>query len=234
MINQLHSSEYRRPEQLRDGPVLVVGASHSGADIAYEVAASHPTVLCGRDTGQIPLNLASPTFRVGFPVVLFAFRHVLTRRTPMGRKAMHDFRFHGGPALRVKARDLAARGVERLPDRVVAVTDGLPVLADGRVVEVGNVIWCTGFEQTFGWIDLPVCADTGWPREDRGVAQDAPGLYFCGLGFQYAAASMLIAGTGRDAAYVARHLDRYLTRRAGEHRRTEAPVAAGGSRRVGS
>ena len=29
-ILQLHSSEYRRPGQLRDGPVLVVGASHSG------------------------------------------------------------------------------------------------------------------------------------------------------------------------------------------------------------
>ena len=34
----------------------------------------------------------------------------------------------------------------------------------------------------------------------------SPGLYFCGLGFQYAAASMLIAGVGRDAEYVADHI----------------------------
>ena len=33
-IRQLHSSEYRRPAQLQPGPALVVGASHSGADIA--------------------------------------------------------------------------------------------------------------------------------------------------------------------------------------------------------
>ena len=54
-IRQLHSSEYRRPDQLRDGPVLVVGASHSGTDVAYEVAPSHPT-LCGPDRGQIPVE----------------------------------------------------------------------------------------------------------------------------------------------------------------------------------
>ena len=41
-IRQLHSSEYRRPEQLKPGPVLVVGASHSGTDIAFEVAANPP------------------------------------------------------------------------------------------------------------------------------------------------------------------------------------------------
>lgn len=44
-IRQLHSSEYRHPGQLPDGRVLVVGAAHSGCDIAYEVAASRPTTL---------------------------------------------------------------------------------------------------------------------------------------------------------------------------------------------
>ena len=47
-IRQLHSSEYRRPEQLKPGTVLVVGASHSGTDIAFEVAPTHPTILAGR------------------------------------------------------------------------------------------------------------------------------------------------------------------------------------------
>ena len=40
------------------------------------------------------------------PIVIFVFRHVLTRRTPMGRKEMPEVRFHGGPHLRVKAQDL--------------------------------------------------------------------------------------------------------------------------------
>jgi putative flavoprotein involved in K+ transport len=38
------------------------------------------------------------------------------------------------------------------------------------------------------------------------VVDAAPGLYFCGLGYQYAASSMLIAGANRDAGFVAQHI----------------------------
>ena len=221
LIMQLHSSEYRRPSQLRDGPVLVVGASHSGADIAYELAESRPTILCGRDPGQIPVRLGTPMFKVAFPLVVFAFTHILSRRTPMGRKEMDEFRFHGGPALRVKRADLLERGVERLPARVVGVDDGRPLLADGRVVDVANVVWCTGFQQAFDWIDLPVFDDHGWPEELRGVVDRAPGLFFCGLAFQSAASSMLIRGAARDAAYVAK----WILARGPSLHRTAAPAA---------
>jgi len=207
-IRQLHSSEYRRPSQLAPGLVLVVGGSHSGGDIALEAAPTHATILCGRDTGQIPVPLRSPLFRVAYPLVVFAFRHLLTRRTSIGRRQMAHFRFHGGPALRVQAADLARVGVERVADRVTAVRDGRPMLAGGRVVPAATVVWATGFRQAFDWIDVPVFGADGWPREVRGVVEESPGLYFCGLGFQYAASSMLIAGVGRDAAYVARQIAR--------------------------
>ena len=205
-ILQLHSSEYRRPGQLRDGPVLVVGASHSGTDIAYEVAQTHPTTLAGRDCGEIPIRLESRRMHVVFPMLLFAWRHVVTRRTPIGRKEMEEIRFHGGPMLRVKRADLAERGVVRAEARVEGVRDGLPLLADGTTVEATNVIWATGFRQTFGWIDLPVMDENGWPREFRGVVDEAPGLFFCGLSFQYAFSSMLLPGVGRDAELVARRI----------------------------
>ncbi|UYM05646.1 flavin-containing monooxygenase [Solicola gregarius] len=201
-ILQLHSSEYRRPGQLRDGAVLVVGASHSGTDIAYEVAQNHPTVLMGRDCGQLPVRIDSPAGRMAFPILLFAWRHVVTRRTPIGRRLMGHVRHHGGPMLRVRRSDLARRGVERLADRLEQVTDGLPVI-DGTPRAVTNIVWATGFRQNFDWIHLPVIGDDGWPDETRGVAADAPGLFFCGLSFQYAFSSMLLPGVGRDAAYVA-------------------------------
>jgi putative flavoprotein involved in K+ transport len=86
------------------------------------------------------------------------------------------------------------------------VRGGRPVLADGRVLEVANVVWCTGFRQDFSWIDLPVTGEDGWPLERRGVVASAPGLYFVGLAFQYAFASMLVGGAGRDARYVVEHL----------------------------
>lgn len=80
-IMQLHSSEYRRPEQLQDGSVLVVGASHSGTDVAYEVASSHATILCGPDRGQIPIRLESPMLRFVLSVMVFMARHVITCKT---------------------------------------------------------------------------------------------------------------------------------------------------------
>jgi len=206
MIMQLHSSEYRRPAQLREGPVLVVGGSHSGTDVAYEVAMHHPTILSGRDPGQIPARLDSPMFKVVFPAVVFMFKHVLSRKTPMGRKEMGHFRTHGGPMLRVKRSDLLDRGVERVHERVVGVQDGLPILDGGRVVDVANVVWCTGFRQVFDWIDLPVFGADGWPEEMFGVVDSSPGLYFCGIGFQSSAASMLVAGKAKDSAHIAHHI----------------------------
>ncbi|ANH39116.1 putative oxidoreductase CzcO [Nocardioides dokdonensis FR1436] len=217
-ILQLHSSEYRRPGQLRDGPVLVVGASHSGSDIAYEAAATRTTILAGRDCGQIPPRLDTAKMRLLFPVLMLVWNHVLNRRTPVGRRAMPHIRHHGGPMLRVKRSDLADRGVERVTSRVEAVEDGRPVV-DGTPRDVATVVWATGFRQTYDWIHLPVLGDDGWPREMRGVATDAPGLFFGGLCFQYSFTSMLLAGAGRDAGHV---VDRIAARR----RRTSLDAVA--------
>jgi putative flavoprotein involved in K+ transport len=221
-IQQLHSSEYRRPAQIRPGTVLVVGASHSGHDIAYELSLTHRVVLSGRDCGQIPVRLGTPQAKVALRVVAFVFRHVLTRRTPMGRKEMHEVRFHGGPALRVKRRDLDARGVERHEARVTGARNGRPALADGHVVDADAVVWCTGFQQVFDWIDLPVFGEDGWPREYRGVVDEAPGLFFCGLSFQYAMGSMVFLGVGRDAQYVARRIAERSRPRPGSRRALQA------------
>jgi putative flavoprotein involved in K+ transport len=202
-ITQLHSSEYRNPGQLRPGPVLVVGASHSGPDIALEVAAAHPTTLSGPYRGEIPIDIEGRPARVILRILWFVANHVLTVRTPLGRKLRPEVRSSGGPLIRVKASHLDAAGVEHTDAKTIAVRNGLPELADGTVVEAANVIWCTGFRLDFSWIDLPVVGDDGYPLERYGVTPSAPGLYFVGLPFQRSFASMLIGGVGRDAGYVA-------------------------------
>ena len=106
-IRQLHSSEYRRPAQLPDGPVLVVGASHSGCDIAYELAATHPTVLCGPDTGQIPVALRLAAVQGGLP------HHAL--RVPERPEAHEPGRTQRQSAL--PARRSAAPGPRTRPRR---------------------------------------------------------------------------------------------------------------------
>lgn len=206
-IRQLHSSEYRRPDQLPDGRVLVVGASHSGLDIGYELGAARSTTVVGPARGKVPLEWGTRGLRLAFPLIEFAFNHVLTRRTPMGRKTMSKIRHHGAPQLRVKRHHLEERDVEWIEDHIAGVSpEGLPQLADGRTFDVATVVWATGFRQAFDWVDLPLEVRDGWPSEYRGVVDGVPGLFFCGLAFQYAFASGEMNGVGRDAAYVARKI----------------------------
>jgi putative flavoprotein involved in K+ transport len=204
-IVQLHSSEYRNPGQLASGDVLVVGLGNSGAEISFEVARAHPTLLSGKESGQIPVRHGSATARTGFRVFRFIQHHVITTKTPIGRKVGPKFATMAAPLIRVKTKDLVAAGVERVP-RVIGARDGLPLLDDGRVLEVANVIWCTGFRRDFRWIDLPVFDDDGQPLHDRGIVRSEPGLYFMGLIFQYAGTSDVIPGVGRDAKHIARHI----------------------------
>jgi putative flavoprotein involved in K+ transport len=206
-ITQLHSSDYRNLTQLQDGGVLVVGASHSGADIAYEAAAEHETILSGPDTGQIPASVETRRGRMGFRALFFVGSHILTVDTPLGRKMRPHIRHGGAPLLRYRKKDLLAAGVERVLARMAGVQDGLPVLDDGRVLDVQNVIWCTGFRRDFSWIDVPFeLGEDGYPVQYRGVVASAPGLYFVGLLFLHSFTSMLIRGTGKDAERVAQHI----------------------------
>lgn len=210
---QLHSSEYRAPSQLRPGAVLVVGASHSGADVANDLAGGHTVMLAGNIHGEVPFDIEGRAAKLLWPVLGFVARHVLTIRTPMGRKARPDIRAHGGPLLRYRSDDLSRKGVELLGERVTGVIEGRPVLESGRVLDVANVVWCTGFRQDFTWIRLPILAEDGWPRERRGVVEDSPGLYFVGLAFQDSFSSMLLLGVGRDARYVVAHIDKHRSAR---------------------
>jgi putative flavoprotein involved in K+ transport len=207
-IRQFHSADYRGPEQLQPGRVLVVGASHSGGDIAFEVAhAGYPTVLSGRDTGQIPVPLESRRMRVAWPVLRFLWTRVLTMATPMGRKVKHETRWHGGPLIRIQRADLEAAGVERVLEKTVGVEDGKPVLSDGRVMNVANVIWCTGFRNDWDWIRFPLPREAdGYPDQEGGAVASLPGLYFVGMPFLHSFASMLVLGAGRDGKRVAKHI----------------------------
>lgn len=200
---QLHTSAYRSPAEVAPGDVLVVGAGTSGIQIALDLAPTHRVRIAGRPTVKIPDAL----LRHAGGLYWWLISHVLTVRTPMGRKARPQVRGKGSPLIHVSVRDLDRAGVERLP-RVAGARDGRPVLDDGRVLDVGTVIWATGYRPDFSWIAFPVADDSGWPAGDRGVSSVAEGLYFVGMPFQFGLTSGLVGGMGRDAAFVANHLGR--------------------------
>jgi putative flavoprotein involved in K+ transport len=205
-IIQLHSAGYRNPSQLQQGGVLVVGAGNSGAEIALEVASRHPTWLAGKESGHVPFRIEGAAARYVFQPLLFRVvgHRVLTVDTPIGRKLRPRLISHGAPLVRVKPKDLAAAGIQRFP-RVIGVRDGHPLLADQRVLEVANVIWCTGSGPDFSWIDLPVFGENrNEPMHHRGVVANQPGLYFVGLSFLYAMSSGFLPGVDRDAEHIVR------------------------------
>ena len=205
-VVQLHSSQYRNPTQLREGGVLIVGAGNSGADIAMDVAPSHRTSLAGKHPGRVPFRIEPFIARNGLVRVFrFIGHHVLTLGTPIGRKIQPKFVAMGAPLVRVKPKDLLAAGVARVP-RVVGTERGLPLLQDGRVLDVANVIWCTGYRPGFSWVDLPVFVRDEEPRHQRGIVASEPGLYFVGLDFLYAATSDTVSGVGRDSEHVVKAL----------------------------
>jgi putative flavoprotein involved in K+ transport len=208
-IVQLHSQEYRNQSQIREGPVLVVGAGNSGAEIAIDLASHHQTWLSGRDPGQEPSlgRQGSLGDRLLKALMWFMATRVMTVINPVGRK----FRDHflnpprGIPLGGGRRKDIVAAGIERVP-RTVGVEKGYPVLADGSVLEVSNVIWCTGYTPDYHWIDLPLPTHHGVPNHARGIVESIPGLYFIGLLFQYSLSSALLGGVGRDAEYIVDHI----------------------------
>jgi putative flavoprotein involved in K+ transport len=202
---QLAASDYKSPGQLRDGATLVVGAGNSGAEIALDVARGRKVLLAGRKVGQVPFDIHGLPARLflGWLVMRVVFHRILTVRTPMGRRARPGLLSKGGPLVRQKEAHLRAAGIERVP-RLVSARGGLPLLDDGRVLDVQNIIWSTGYQADLSWIDLPVFDESGAPRHDAGVVTESPGLYFVGLPFLYSYSSTMIHGVRRDAARIAK------------------------------
>ena len=80
---------------------------------------------------------------------------------------------------------------------------------DLRQAGISSVIYGIGFHFDFGWIDLPIFGERGYPSYERGVTE-IPGAYFVGLHWQHTAGSGLFYQVGRDAKYVVDHLCRVV------------------------
>jgi putative flavoprotein involved in K+ transport len=205
-IVQLHVADYKNPGQLQDGDVLVVGLGNSGAEVSMDLARDHRVLLSGKPSAVQPFRPERLSGRILMPFVgPLLLNRVLTTSNPLGRKARSKMLHKAAPLLRVKPKDLVAAGVERV-GRVTGVVDGYPSLDDGSVLDVANVVWCTGFEPGFSWIDLPVFDDEGYVVHERGVVDAVPGVYSVGLKFLYSVLSDTLLAADRDAGHVVDHL----------------------------
>lgn len=199
-IHQLHSSAYRNPFVLPEGPVLVVGAGNSGAQIAMELAKYRKVWLAGRSPGLLPRRvLGRDIFDWIWPVISRA--HASTR---LGRRMRANTERSSDARIGISERALARAHVQRV-DRLTGVRGGMPQ-CEQVVLHPTVIVWATGFRADYDWLTLPVFDTAGQPRHVRGVATDVEGLYFLGMRFQHRVSSSLIGGVGDDAAFIADHI----------------------------
>jgi putative flavoprotein involved in K+ transport len=210
-VTQVHSSQYRNPQALPDGPVLVVGGGNSGFQIAEELAATRQVDLSvGTKYPMLPQRL------LGKDLFWWLTRLGLMRVTAtsrLGRRVQARGEFVIGSTRR-RLKQAGVRFRPRLVDG-----DGRTVrFADASTLEVGVVIWATGFRSDYSWIPLPGVVDDGRVAHRRGVT-DVPGLYFLGLSWQHTRGSALLGFVKDDAAYL-------MDRIAQQHAATSAEADA--------
>ena len=197
-IVQLHSSEYRRPEAIPEGPALVVGGGNTGFQIAAELAGSREVHLA-IGTRQTPLP--QRIFRRDLFWYLDALG-VIRKSTAsrIGRRlAGRDTLIGSSP------RTLRRRHGVRLHGRAVEAAGTKVNFSDGTGIDVRSVIWATGFGVDHSWVDVPVFDKGGRLEHRRGVTRSA-GLYFLGLTWQHTRGSALLGWVKADAEYIARQI----------------------------
>ena len=210
-VTQLHAVDYRNPRTLPDGPVLVVGGGNSGFQIAEELAASR----------QVDLSIGAsyPMLRqrlLGRDLFWWLSRFRLMRvpaQSRLGRRVQARGEFIIGTG----RRTLERAGV-RLRPRLAGAEGRTVRFDDGSTLDVGVVVWATGYRPDYSWISIPGVVGDGRVAHRRGVT-DIPGLYFLGLSWQHTRGSALLGFINDDA--------RYLADRIAAHRQaTEATEAA--------
>jgi putative flavoprotein involved in K+ transport len=198
-VVQIHSTAYRSPESLPDGPALVVGGGNTGSQIAQELSASRETHL-SIGSRQTPL----PQRILGRDLFWYLDATGLLRKTTesrIGRRMSGRDTLIGSTPRRLRKQ----HGVE-LHGRAVSADGSTIRFENGTHVDVGGVVWATGFRVDHSWIDAPVFDDAGRVVHRRGVTE-APGLYFLGLSWQHTRGSALLGWVKDDADYLAQKIE---------------------------
>lgn len=195
---QLHSYDYRRPEQVPAGRVLVVGGGNSAAQLAVELAQTHKvTVASPAPPWYLPEDV------LGISMYWWTY---LTGILNAGKDARVSryIRDRGDAIVGKQLDTLVSAGRVRLhPHRVVSGEGERVRLEDGTDIDVAAVLWCTGFRADTRWLDVPGAVDSkGEPLHDEG-ASPVPGLHWMGLPWQTRLNSSIIDGVDRDARALA-------------------------------
>ncbi len=191
-----HSITYRRPDEVRDKRVLVVGVGNSAGEIASELGRSGVDVTVSVRSGAnvVPLQL------LGIPIQYFAY---VIRSLPRPARAvivsaMRTLtEMRNGPPVLPRATvgpldaipligfrlvDAIRNGSVKLRGGIERFTDSGARFIDGSEEAFDVVLLATGFRAAVGFLGPLVSTDDrGFAtRRDRVISIDQPNLYFVG------------------------------------------------------
>jgi len=195
-INQFHSSDYRNPNQLGNGNVLVVGGGNSGTQIAVELSKERETFLAvSKKLSFLPLILGNKSIFWWFDKIGIL---KVTNKSLIGKLIQK----RGDPIFGFELKEAIRQGEITIKKRVIDGNKHQVVFEDLTTLEVRNIIWATGFKAVFPWLKIDgVLNKDGNVIHKRGVT-NTKGLYFIGLSWQYRRGSALLQGVGSDAEYI--------------------------------
>ena len=194
-VTQIHSTDYRNPGALPDGPVLVVGGGNSGLQIAEELSGSRRVDV---SMGTSPPIL--PQRPLGRDLFWWLTRLGLMR-VPAESRLGRRVQARGEFVIGTSRRSLKRAGVTFRP-RMIGAQGRTVRFADGSTLDVGVVLWATGYRSDYSWISIPGVVRDGRVAHRRGVT-DVPGLYFLGLSWQHTRGSALLGFLDDDASHIA-------------------------------
>lgn len=196
-VQQCHSAEYRRPQDITGSTVLVVGGGNTGYQLAEELSESREVHLAvGTKQTPMPRRLLGADI---FTVLDRTGAMAKTVDSRLGRR-MKDRETLVGYGPKVARRQGIA-----LHDRVVGADGSTVRFADGGHLEPDAVIWATGFARDHSFVDAPVLDAAGNLVHTRGVTP-APGLFFLGLPWMHTRGSALLGWVKDDAEFIAHQI----------------------------
>ncbi|MFA9420074.1 MAG: NAD(P)-binding domain-containing protein [Gammaproteobacteria bacterium] len=89
------------------------------------------------------------------------------------------------------------------------VEESPPLLMDLAKDDIKTILWATGYDADYSWLDIPILDRKGKIRHDGGIV-DSPGMYLLGTTLLRRRKSSFIHGAEDDARDLSAHLVSYL------------------------
>jgi putative flavoprotein involved in K+ transport len=125
----------------------------------------------------------------------------LERNLAAGDRDLEEFTSAVDDHLRGREIDTADVRAPMSPRPAAKPIDEIDIQASG----IRSVVWATGYQLDFRWVELPIVDSRGEPVQRRG-ATSAPGIYFLGLAWMHKVKSSFLYGVGEDAEYLAERI----------------------------